>query len=206
MKADSRFLAEDTAQVIRRQADHARGILQREPFLIAGPDMLNAAVNDVGVPHVRPGGEVFQHVLHNSEQPGGNRLEGGQSGKTFLPLPVQKKDLLLIHSVLCGGAGQKDQKLRDLPPDPADFIASRMEGGEKLGQVLPGRFLFSMGNRLQEGALLFKGVRSRNPVSLQLGNVGVDLSLEQVGTLHFQQSVFGGDIVHKTDGHKEQDG
>ena len=168
--------------------------------------MLNAAVNDVGVPHVRIGGEVFQHVLHNGEQPGGNRLEGGQRGEGFLPLPVQKKDLLFIHSVFSGCAGQKDQKFRDLPPDPADFTASRMEGGEKLGQVLPGRFLFSMGNRLQEGALLFKGVRSRNPVSLQLGNVGVDLSLEQVGTLHFQQSVFGGDIVHKTDGHKEQDG
>ena len=63
-----------------------------------------------------------------------------------------------------------------------------------------------MGNRLQEGALLFKGIGSGNPVPLQLGNIGVDLPLKQIGTLHFQQSVFGGDIVHKTDRHKEQDG
>ena len=111
MKTDSRFLAEDAAQIVRGQADHARGILQCEPFLISGSDVLNAAVNDVGVPRVRIGGEAVQHILHNGEQPGGNRLEGGQRGQGFLPLPMQKENLLLIHSVSRGRAGQKDQKL-----------------------------------------------------------------------------------------------
>ena len=206
MKADSRFLTEDAAQIIRGQTDHARGVLQRDPLLIAGPDMLDAAVDDIGMPHVWPGGEVFKHVLYNGEQPGGNRLKGRQGGKTFLPLPVQEKNLLPIHSVFCGGAGQKDQKLRNLSPDPADVAASRMEGGEKLRQIPSCFFLFSMGNRLQEGALLFKGIGSRNPVSLQLGNVGVDLPLEQVGALHLQKSVFSRNVVHKADRHKEQDG
>ena len=81
-----------------------------------------------------------------------------------------------------------------------------MEGCQKLGQVLPGFFLFSVGNCLQEGALLFKGVVARSPASFQMGNIGVDLSLEQVGAFHFQQPVFCGNIVHKADGHEEQDG
>ena len=114
-------------------------------------------------------------------------------------------DLIIMDVMMPGLDGIRTTlKIRETSSVPIIILSAKSEDTDKILGLNIGAddYLTKPFNPLE----LVARVKSQLRRYTQLGNIGGDLSLEQVGTLHFQQSVFGGDIVHKTDGHKEQDG
>ena len=181
------------------------GVPERDGLGVVLAEILDAAVNDVGMLCVGEGKELVHIAVERTGEPEAQAVDRAEAREALQGVLAQAQRAVRVGSAVDGRAGNQDEQLVNARLDEFEVAAVREENGSQKLVEQPLRLLAVLpADALQQAVLQIKGIVGRAAVQLERLNISRDLALNRVRTAVLQQAVFRRYVVEKAHGHKEQ--